>query len=58
VTKHLQVLASAGIIDGQRRPGARGALNHAACRARRHLDIIAREWDDALSRLKARLEVR
>jgi DNA-binding transcriptional ArsR family regulator len=60
VTKHLQVLASAGIIDGQRRGREHvWALNPTRlAEARRHLDIIARGWDDALARLKARLEVR
>jgi DNA-binding transcriptional ArsR family regulator len=58
VTKHLQVLASAGIIDGERRGREHvWALNLTRLgEARRHLDIIARGWDDALARLKANLE--
>jgi DNA-binding transcriptional ArsR family regulator len=58
VTKHLQVLAAAGIIEG-RREGREHvwALNPARFEdARRCLDIIARGWDDALVRLKAQLE--
>jgi DNA-binding transcriptional ArsR family regulator len=60
VTKHLQVLAAAGIIEGERqgrehvwtiKPGR-------LVEARRHLEIIARGWDDVLARLKARVEDR
>ena len=58
VTKHLQFLAGAGIIAG-RRAGREHiwALNPARlAEARRCLDLIARGWDDALTRLKAHLE--
>jgi DNA-binding transcriptional ArsR family regulator len=60
ITKHLHVLAAAGVIDGERRgrehvwtvnPGR-------LAEAQRHLDVIARGWDDALTRLKAHLEER
>ena len=60
ITKHLHVLAAAGIIEGERRgrehvwainPGRLGE-------AQRHLDTIARGWDDALMRLKTHLEKR
>ena len=60
VTKHLHVLAAAGVIDGERRgrehvwrinPGR-------LAEAQRHLEVIARGWDDALARLKAHLERR
>lgn len=58
VTKHLQVLAAAGVIDGTRRGREHvWALNPARLAdARRHLEIIARGWDDVLSRLKAHVE--
>jgi DNA-binding transcriptional ArsR family regulator len=58
VTKHLQVLAAAGIIDGQRRGREHvWAINpDRLVEAQRHLGVIARGWDDALGRLKAHLE--
>lgn len=58
ITKHLQVLAAAGVIDG-RRSGREHvwAMNPARlAQAARHIDAIARGWDDALGRLKAHLE--
>lgn len=58
VTKHLHVLAAAGIIEG-RREGREHvwALNPArVAEVRRSLDIIARGWDDALGRLKGHVE--
>jgi len=58
VTKHLQFLAVAGIIDGTRAGREHlWALNPARlAEAQRCLDIIARGWDDALGRLKAHVE--
>jgi DNA-binding transcriptional ArsR family regulator len=58
VTKHLQVLAIAGVIDGKRAGREHvWALNQARLNeAQRCLEVIARGWDDALGRLKARLE--
>lgn len=58
VTKHLQVLADARIIDGARQGRERiWTLNPARlAEAQRSLEIIARGWDDALSRLKAHVE--
>jgi len=58
VTKHLQFLAAAGIIDGNRAGREHiWALNPARLtEARRCLEVIARGWDDALGRLKAQLE--
>jgi DNA-binding transcriptional ArsR family regulator len=58
VTKHLQVLASAGVIDGNRQGREQvWALNPARlAEGRRCLEIIARGWDDALSRLKSHVE--
>jgi DNA-binding transcriptional ArsR family regulator len=58
VTKHLYVLAGAGLVDG-RRSGREHvwALNPARLAdARRHLDLVARGWDDALARLKRHVE--
>ena len=58
VTKHLRVLASAGVIAG-RREGREHvwALNPARlAEAGRRLDLIAGGWDDALARLKAHVE--
>ena len=58
VTKHLYVLAGAGLVDG-RRFGREHvwALNPSRLAdARRHLDLVARGWDDALARLKQHVE--
>jgi DNA-binding transcriptional ArsR family regulator len=58
VTKHLHVLAAAGIIDGERRGREHvWAINaRRLAEAQRHLQIIAGEWDDALARLKGHVE--
>jgi DNA-binding transcriptional ArsR family regulator len=58
VTKHLQLLAEAGIIDGKRLGREHiWALKPARLwQAQRSLEIIARGWDKALSRLKAHVE--
>lgn len=58
VSKHLHVLAAAGAIDGSRRGRERvWAINPARlAEARRHLKLVARGWDDALSRLKRVVE--
>jgi DNA-binding transcriptional ArsR family regulator len=58
VTKHLHVLAAAGIVDGERRGREHvWALNpQRLADAQRHLDAIARGWDGALARLKAHVE--
>ncbi len=60
VTKHLNVLAAAGIIEGHRAGREHvWALNPARlAEARRRLELIARDWDDALVRLKAHVEQR
>jgi DNA-binding transcriptional ArsR family regulator len=58
ITKHLRILAAAGLI-GSRRAGREHiwALNPQRLEeARRHLDMIARGWDEALARLKAFVE--
>ena len=58
VTKHLQFLAVAGIINGKRAGREHvWTLNPARlAEARDRLETIARGWDGALSRLKAHLE--
>jgi DNA-binding transcriptional ArsR family regulator len=57
VTKHLQVLAGAGIIAGERRGREHvWAINAARLAdAQRHLEVIASGWDDALARLRLHL---
>lgn len=58
VTKHLRVLAGAGLARGVRR----GREQHWELRpgplaeARRSLELIASRWDEALARLKAAVE--
>lgn len=58
VTKHLNVLSEAGIVEG-RYEGREHiwALNpRPLAGARRYLELIARDWDDALARLKEQIE--
>ena len=58
VTKHLQVLAGAGLVRGSRRGKEslwwleRRRLDE----ARRSLDLISRQWDESLGRLKLFVE--
>ena len=58
VTKHLHVLAGAGIIDGSRQGREQvWTLNpRRLTEGRRHIDIIAAGWEQALDRLKSLLE--
>ena len=58
VTKHLRVLAAAGIIDGNRQGREQvWALNPTRLEeGRRCLEIIARGWDAALARLRLHVE--
>jgi len=58
VTKHLQVLAAAGVIDGSRHGRERvWTINpKRLADGRRHLDAISHEWDDALARFKSHVE--
>ena len=58
VTKHLHVLAAAGIIDGNRQGREQvWALNPTRlAEGRRRLEVIARGWDDVLARLKLHVE--
>lgn len=58
VTKHLHVLAHARVVRGFRRGREKlWELNADQLReARRCLDAISSQWDDALARLKASIE--
>jgi DNA-binding transcriptional ArsR family regulator len=58
VTKHLQVLAAAGIIDGSRQGREQvWTLNpKRLVEGRRHIDVIAAGWDEALERFKKLVE--
>jgi DNA-binding transcriptional ArsR family regulator len=58
ITKHLHVLAEAGLVRGSRHGREQlweleGDQLH---EARRQLDVIAHQWDRALLRLKAHVE--
>jgi DNA-binding transcriptional ArsR family regulator len=58
VSKHLHVLSSAGVIDGTYE-GRQHVWSVNAGRledGRRHIDLVARRWDDALTRFKAYVE--
>jgi DNA-binding transcriptional ArsR family regulator len=58
VTKHLQVLAEAGLVRGVKAGREhRWEFDPAQLdEARRSLDLIAQQWDRALARLKAAVE--
>lgn len=58
VTKHLLILAAAGVIDGSRHGREHvWTVNQARlAEGRRCLEIIGREWDSALARLKHHAE--
>jgi DNA-binding transcriptional ArsR family regulator len=58
VTKHLHVLEAAGIIDGEHRGRAHvwAIKPDRLVEAQRHLDLIARQWDGVLARLKLHVE--
>lgn len=58
VTKHLRVLAGAGLVRGSRR-GKESIWRLERRRledARRSLDLISRQWDEALGKLKLFVE--
>jgi DNA-binding transcriptional ArsR family regulator len=58
VTKHLRVLARAGLVRGRRR-GKESLWRLDRRRleeARRSLDLISRQWDESLGRLRHFLE--
>ena len=58
ITKHLRVLARAGVVRGLRhgREQLYELDPHQLRQAREYLDIVSRQWDDALDRLKSSLE--
>jgi DNA-binding transcriptional ArsR family regulator len=58
VTKHLRVLADAGLVKGSRdgRESVWALEPKGLSEARRLLDVISREWDDTLERLRAFVE--
>ena len=60
VTKHLHALAAAGLVRGKRRGRQRQRIWELEPRrlqeARRYLDRISQQWDDALERLRAFVE--
>lgn len=58
VTKHLHVLEDAGLVHGTRdgRENVWTLEPRRLEQARRHLDLISKQWDDALDRLKAFVE--
>ena len=58
VTKHLQVLSRAGLVQDFRRGRERMWQPEAQrlAEARRYLDAISKRWDEALARLKAYVE--
>ena len=58
VTKHLHVLADAGLVRGTRRGRERfwELEPKQVQEARRYLDLISQPWDEALGRLKASVE--
>ncbi len=60
ITKHLHALSAAGLVQGTRAEGQRQQVwslaPHRLDEARAYLDEVARQWDDALGRLKAFVE--
>jgi DNA-binding transcriptional ArsR family regulator len=58
ITKHLQVLAGAGLVRSARRGRERlwELRPRQLLQARESLDAISRQWDEALGRLKAFVE--
>ena len=58
ITKHLDVLAEAGLVRSRRQGRERiwELEPQRLDEAHRHLERIARQWDDALNRLKALVE--
>lgn len=58
VTKHLHVLSDAGLVHGQRHGREQiWALTPSGVEAaRRYLDLVSREWDETLNRLRVFVE--
>jgi len=58
ITKHLNVLAGAGLVHGVRRGRLRvfEIEPRRLRQARRYLELISRQWDAALARLRSSME--
>jgi DNA-binding transcriptional ArsR family regulator len=58
ITKHLTVLAGAGLVDDERRGRERvyRLVPEPLDEARRCLELVSAQWDRALARLKAFVE--
>jgi DNA-binding transcriptional ArsR family regulator len=58
VTKHLRVLEAAGLARSERsgRETVWALDQRPLAKAREHLDLIARQWDEAIERLRAFVE--
>ncbi len=58
VTKHLRVLESAGVVRSDRvgRESLFALEPQPIADARKYLDHVSRQWDDALARLKSFVE--
>lgn len=58
VTKHLRVLEAAGLARSEKsgRETVWALDQRPLAKAREHLDLISRQWDDALERLRAFVE--
>lgn len=58
VTKHLRVLEAAGLARSEKsgRETVWALEQRPLAKARDHLDIIARQWDEAIERLRAFVE--
>jgi DNA-binding transcriptional ArsR family regulator len=58
ITKHLHVLEDAGLVRGARdgRESVWELEPRRLLEARRHLDAISKQWDEALGRLKDLVE--
>src|SRR5262245_10678365 len=58
ITKHLEVLSGAGLVRSDRRGRERiwRLEPRRLAEASAHLDLISRQWDDALGRLKRFVE--
>jgi len=58
ITKHLEVLSDAGLVQSTRRGRERvwELLPARLSDAHEYLDVISRQWDDALQRLKQFVE--
>lgn len=58
VTKHLRVLEAAGLAHPERsgRETVWALDRRPLAKARDHLDLVARQWDEAIERLRAFVE--